>query len=88
MGDLESITQHIAEDSPHYASLFAIDALSAVERLAHFPHSGRMVPELAQPDTREVLLGSYRIIYRVKGELVEILAVSHGSRLLDPSKLG
>lgn len=31
--DLEAITDFISADSPHYASLFAIDVLSAVEQL-------------------------------------------------------
>jgi plasmid stabilization system protein ParE len=85
--DLESITEYIAENSPHYACLFAIDVLSAVEQLTDFPHSGRIVPELAQADIRELLFGSYRIIYRVKNEIVEILTIFHGARLLDPSNL-
>jgi len=85
--DLEGITQFIAADSPYYASLFAMDVLSAVERLMVFPHSGRIVPEVNHPAIREILLGSYRIVYRVKDEVVEILTVYHGARLLDPSRL-
>jgi plasmid stabilization system protein ParE len=85
--DLKAITEFIAADSPHYASLFAMDVLAAVERLVPFPHSGRTVPELDDPLVREILLGNYRIVYRVKGEVVEILTVYHGARLLDPSRL-
>jgi toxin ParE1/3/4 len=85
--DFEAITEHIAEDSPYYASLFAIDVLSVVEQLSDFPDSGRIVPELAQADIRELLFGNYRIIYRVREELVELLTVFHGARLLDSSKL-
>jgi toxin ParE1/3/4 len=85
--DLEAITNFIAADSPQYARLFAIDVLVAVERLADFPNSGRLVPELKDPAIREILFGSYRIVYRVKGDLVEVLTVYHGARLLDPSRL-
>lgn len=67
--DLESIARFISRDSPHYAQLFVIDALGAVERLGVFPQSGR-------------------IVYRVKPDLVEILTVHHGARLLDPDQLG
>ena len=84
--DLETITDFIAADSPHYASLFAMDVLSAVERLTDFPRSGRIVPEVNDPDVREIILGSYRIVYRVRGELVELLTIYHGARLLDPSE--
>ena len=85
--DLEAITNFIAADSPQYATLFAMDVLVAVERLAGFPNSGRVVPELKDPAIREILFGSYRIVYRVKGDLVEVLTVYHGARLLDPSRL-
>lgn len=85
--DLESITDYIATNSSHYASLFAIDVLAAVERLTDFPSSGRLVPEFDDPIIREILLGSYRIIYRIRDDLVEILTVFHRARLLDPARL-
>ena len=85
--DLEAIADFIAGDSPQYARLFTMDVLAAVERLADFPNSGRVVPELKDPAIREILLGSYRIVYRVKGDLVELLTVYHGARVLDPSRL-
>ena len=52
-----------------------------------FPRSGRIVPEVGDPAIREILLGNYRIVYRIKSGAVEILAVHHGARLLDPSRL-
>ncbi|MFC1805806.1 type II toxin-antitoxin system RelE/ParE family toxin [Planctomycetota bacterium] len=85
--DLVAITDFIAQDSPHYASLFAMDVLAAVETLQAFPSSGRAVPEAKNPSLREILLGNYRIVYRVARDLVEILTIHHGARLLDPSKL-
>lgn len=85
--DLESITDFIAADSPHYASLFAISIITAVERLESFPKLGRSVPEVSDPAIRELLLGNYRIIYRINASLIEILTIYHGSRLLDPAKL-
>jgi len=59
--DLDVIADFIAEDSPHYASLFVIDVLAAVERLEAFPRSGRIVPEANDPILREIILGDYRI---------------------------
>lgn len=85
--DLEAITNFITSDSPQYASLFAIDVLTCVERLVTFPRSGRMVPELNDPAVREIILGNYRIVYRVRQDIVELLTVYHGARLLDPSRL-
>jgi toxin ParE1/3/4 len=85
--DLDAIAEFISQDSPHYSSLLVLDVLCAVDRLIQFPKSGRVVPEIDDPLVREIILGSYRIIYRVRKNLVEILTVFHGSRLLDPSKL-
>lgn len=85
--DLDAIAEFISQDSPHYSSLFVLDVLCAVDRLIQFPKSGRIVPEINDPLVREVILGSYRIIYRLRQDLVEILTVFHGSRLLDPSKI-
>jgi plasmid stabilization system protein ParE len=85
--DLEAIAERIAQDSPHYASLFVMDVLAAVDRVASFPQSGRLVPETRDPSLRETVLGNYRIIYRVRAELVEVLTVYHRARLLDPSQL-
>ena len=85
--DLEAIADFISDDSPHYAALFVMDVLKAVERIGTFPKSGRMVPEANDPVVREIILGSYRIVYRVKQELVEVLMVYHGARLLDPDQL-
>lgn len=85
--DLDAIAELIAEDSPAYASLFVMDVLAAAQRIAEFPHSGRIVPETQNPSLRETILGNYRIIYRVKGDMAAVLTVHHGARLLDPSRL-
>lgn len=85
--DLESLALFIAADSPHYASLLVMDVLASVERLQDFPQSGRIVPELSAPDIRELILGNYRVVYRIRTDVVEILTVWHGARLLDPARL-
>ena len=77
----------IAQDSPHYASLFVLDVLQAIERLNQFRELGRIVPETNNPDIREIILGNYRIVYRLKLDTPEILTIYHGSRLLDPERL-
>ena len=80
--DLESIAEFIARDSTHYASLFVQKLVSHVEKLKEFPLSGRVVPEYGKEDLREFLFESYRIVYRLQGELIQVAAVVHGSRLL------
>ncbi len=85
--DLEAIRNFIANDSVAYADLVIARLLEAVERLEHFPRSGRVVPELSDPQLREIIESPYRIVYRVRNETVEILTVFRASRLM-PSVLG
>jgi len=80
--DVETICEFIAKDSIVYAHLFAKDILQTVKRLAKFPKSGRIVPEFSNENIREIILGNYRIIYRIKNNIIEILTVYHSARLL------
>jgi plasmid stabilization system protein ParE len=79
--DVEAIRAHVARDSAHYADLVAGRIVAAVERLQHHPRSGRVVPELADESIREVIHGNYRIVYRLRHDIVEIATVFHGARL-------
>ena len=85
--DLEAIAEFIAQNSPHYAAVFVMDVLQAAERLTQFPQIGRIVPEISDPVIRELILGHYRLIYRLRADLAEILTVHHSAKLLDISKL-
>lgn len=40
------------------------------------------MPEYNRPELRERLLYNYRIIYRLHGETVQIVTITHGARLL------
>ena len=78
--DLEAIWDHIADDSPSSARRLVGKLLEAVDPLETFPRMGRTVPEDQSATARELMVGSYRVIYEVGTEAVEILAVVHGSR--------
>lgn len=79
--DIEAIRTYITQDSGHYADLVVRRLFGAVERLRHFPESGRIVPERNDPMIREVLVDSYRVVYRFTGVGVEIVTVFRASRL-------
>lgn len=81
--DLDAIAKFIARDSITFASLFSADVLNAVSLLGDNPEMGRAVPEFNDEVIREVIVGNYRVIYRVRADAVEILTVFHGARLLD-----
>ena len=80
--DLDAVCLFIARDAPRYAELFAERVFRTTDRLAEFPRSGRVVPEIGREDIRELIVQDYRVIYRVISDEVEILTVHHGARPL------
>lgn len=83
LDDVDAIAEYIAKDSLFYAKA-VVEKIRAVSRsLADFPERGRIVPEWSMPDVRERFVYSYRVIYRLSNNAVEILAVIHGRRQLD-----
>ena len=86
VADLEEVRTFIDSDSPAWADLTVRRIVAAVERLEQFPDSGRIVPERQSPELREVISGSFRIVYRRRVTTVEIATVFRGSR--DFSSLG
>ena len=79
-GDLENIREYISKDSEYYALQLIEKIFEAVENLQAFPEMGRNIPEADNPDIREILLYSYRIIYRLETKRILILSVIHGAR--------
>ena len=91
MDDLDAVCLFLARDAPRYAQVFARLAFEAIDHLAQFPYSGRVLPELGRNEVREVFVGRYRLIYQILEDEVEILVVHHGIRPLesfDPSGSG
>ena len=76
----EEICNYIARDSEFYASLFAKRLNIIVKNIAYFPKSGRIVPEYKDENLREKIYQNYRIVYRIKKNLIEIVAIIHGAR--------
>ena len=81
---LKGIRDFIAQDSPAYAQAIAGRLFRAVDQLAEFPDSGRIVPERGQPEVRELVRPPYRIVYRHRSDLVEVLLVFRSSLPLPP----
>lgn len=76
---LLAIKDFISQDSPAYAVAVADRLFRAVGQLAQFPDSGRMVPERGRPEIRELVRPPYRIVYRRRPEVVEVLVVFRSS---------
>jgi toxin ParE1/3/4 len=80
--DLRDIVRYISLDSPDHALRFGQFLVSHTKSLAEFPELGRVVPEFGDTLTREIIVRSYRIVYRVNHSerLVEVVRFWHAAR--------
>ncbi len=76
---LDAIHDYLAQNSPEYAKI-VIDRLTRrSQQINAFPLSGRIVPEFDIEQIREVMEGLYRIIYYIKPDQIDVLAVIHSA---------
>jgi toxin ParE1/3/4 len=83
LDDLENLLEYIARDAPITACRFAQQMLTRVEMLQDHPMLGGLVPEDETHTYREILQGSYRVIYRIKENTIYLVTIHHAARLLD-----
>lgn len=80
IASLVDAIEYIGRDSPSYAAALAVRADRAALSLADFPDRGRRVSEFDDLSVREIMVDSYRLIYRVQSRRVLLLAFVHKSR--------
>lgn len=80
LNQLEAIRDFLSGTSPEYAQRIVERLVNRSEQLPAFPRSGRMVPEYELDEVRQVVEGAYRIIYLIKENQLEVLAIIHTSR--------
>ncbi len=80
--DLEALAEYIARDSTFYAASFVQKVLDMSRSLNEFSERGRIVPEVGNPDIREIFVKEYRLIYSIEESMVVILGLIHGKRNL------
>ncbi len=83
LDDIDSIAEYISRDSLYHAQQVVERIVDMGESLPMQPRLGRVVPELNNPEVRERFVYSYRLIYELKNDVIHILAVIHGKRLLE-----
>ncbi|WP_036296742.1 type II toxin-antitoxin system RelE/ParE family toxin [Methylosinus sp. PW1] len=78
--DLEQIGDYVSRDNPAAAAKLIARICERVDALAQQPSLGR--PGRV-PQTRELVIAGTPFLapYRVRAEVVEILAIFHGARL-------
>jgi addiction module RelE/StbE family toxin len=81
--DLNDIGDYIARDSERYAELTVDKLFYSVDILEEYPKSGKMVPEFEDENIREIIRGSYRIVYHLVDDFrIDILTVHNSARLI------
>jgi len=81
-GHLDAIYNYIAQDSPEYAKRVVDRLTRRSQQIADFPLSGRRVPEYDIDQIHEVFEAPYRIIYYIKPDQIDVLAVIHGAMII------
>jgi len=82
LDDLEEIVTFIAKGNPERARTFGNELIDRALSVATFPERGRVVPEIGDPAVREIIHGSYRIIYEISPDRQTVYALRfwHGAR--------
>jgi toxin ParE1/3/4 len=80
IAEIGSYLEQVA--SPTVAASVVTTIRAAALRVVDFPYAFRMIPEFQDPNRRETFVYEYRVMYRVEPNIVRILRVVHGRRLL------
>ena len=80
--DLRDIVRYISFDAPDRALEFGLFLVSRTRLLAGAPELGRIVPEFEDASIREIVVRSYRVVYRLDDveHLVEVIRFWHAAR--------
>lgn len=81
--DVEAIAAYIARDSPSYAAAVVRKILDISRYLQKIPLEGKALAEFDDSAIKEKYAYTYRLIYRIQGEVVTVAAVVHTKTLLD-----
>ena len=79
--DLVGIDEYISADDPVAAARWIDKLTERARKAALLPYSGRVVPEFKMEALREVLVRTYRIVYRIQRNEVQVITVFEGHRL-------
>lgn len=79
--DLEQRYLQIAEDSPANAANWYLGLVEAIERLDVMAERCPIAPEDAdfQLGIRHLIVGNYRVLYRINGQQVDVLHIRHSA---------
>ena len=76
-----SALSFIRRDKPSAAVSFRNRTEKILRRLEDFSESGRIIPEFPELPYREVIISPYRFFYKIKTDVIWIVAVWHGAQI-------
>jgi toxin ParE1/3/4 len=82
---LDDIYRYIQRDAPLYAMQMVDKLTRRAGQLIDHPRSGRIAPQYDDENLRELIVYPYRLIYRLKPDRIDIIAVFHGAQQLPDS---
>ena len=77
LSKVENICSYFDEHVPEYSFKFIDNILNKIQNLKQFPKMGRMVLERGNPNLRELIIGNYRVIYRLNNDEISLITVLH-----------
>jgi toxin ParE1/3/4 len=84
---LVEIEDYVWVDNPGAAVANTERLIGRAETLTEHPLLGRVVSELGGGQFRELVEGNYRIVYRIRGDEIEVLTVFEGHHLFPAEDL-
>lgn len=82
--DLIDIEDYVSEQSPSRTQALINKLLDRITILETLPQAGPKIPELDNDELRQLVEGSYRILYRIASEeTIYILRFLHNRRQLE-----
>ena len=82
VAQLAAVAEYVSLSSPVYAEHLVDRIANRLDQAREFPESGRVVPEFARVEIRELIESPYRLVYRVRPDAIEVLSVLHGRQQL------
>lgn len=81
---LDEAMAFIAVDSPQTAARWLDSILEAAAQLSELQDSGRIVPEAARENIRELIFSPYRLVYMRDSEALCVTMVLHERQHVEP----
>ena len=85
--DLSDIGEFISRDSTRYAELTVFELFTYTDILEAHPLSGKKTEDFNDSSIRQLIKGSYRVVYKIiSKDRIDVLTVHNCARLISNTK--